>query len=52
MEPLLAIYWRLTSRLCPIRGWAERGPPETTKFYKHFNLTDSKQRMESLGIRF
>ncbi len=26
--------------------------PETTRLYTHFNLTDSKQRMESLEIRF
>ena len=25
--------------------------PETTKLYTHFNLADSKQRMESLEIR-
>ena len=26
--------------------------PETTRLYTHFNLTDSKNRMESLEIRF
>ena len=35
-----------------IRGWVGHVSPETTKLYTHFNLTDSKERMESLEIRF
>ena len=35
-----------------IRGWVGHVSPETTRLYTHFNLTDSKQRMESLEIRF
>ncbi len=35
-----------------IRGWVGHVSPETTKLYTHFNLTDSKERMESLKIRF
>ncbi len=35
-----------------IRGWVGHVSPETTKLYTHFNLVDSKKRMESLEIRF
>ncbi len=35
-----------------IRGWVGHVSPETTRLYTHFNLDDSKQRMESLEIRF
>lgn len=33
-------------------SWVGHVSPETTKLYNHLNLVDSKQRMESLEIRF
>ena len=35
-----------------IAEWVGYVSPETTRLYTHFNLVDSKQRMESLEIRF
>ena len=35
-----------------IAEWVGHVSPETARLYTHFNLADSKQRMESLEIRF
>ena len=42
----------MTSRVYQLES---QGPPETaadTRFYTHFNVKDSKERIEALGIRF